>query len=65
MLFGLIMMAVAFCGVVALYFLPTIIAWKKKKVNTKAIFVLNLALGWTFIGWIVALIWATAQDDCI
>jgi hypothetical protein len=65
MLFGLIMMAVLFCGAVLLYFLPSILAWKKKKVNRAAIFVLNFGLGWTLIGWFVALIWATAQDDRI
>jgi len=26
--------------------------------NTHAIFVLNLFLGWTFIGWVLALVWA-------
>lgn len=44
----------------AIYFLPVIIGRNKK--NSKAIFVLNLFLGWTFIGWIIALIWATTKD---
>ena len=49
---------ILFC--IALYFLPTIIGWDKKNVN--AICVLNLFLGWTFIGWIIALIWACCND---
>lgn len=41
-----------------LYFLPAIIAKTRKNANTTGIFILNLFLGWTFLGWIVALIWA-------
>jgi hypothetical protein len=43
-----------------LYFIPTWIAWKKR--NLAAIFALNLLLGWTFIGWVVALVWALIKD---
>ena len=45
------------------YFLPTIIAMLRKKHNVTAIFVLNLLLGWTFIGWIVAFIWSLTTDS--
>ena len=44
------------------YFFPTIIAIIRKKSNVGAILVLNLFLGWTFIGWIVALVWAVSSD---
>ena len=47
------------CGL-ALYFLPAIIAHNKR--NAGAITLLNLLLGWTFVGWVVALVWATARD---
>lgn len=40
------------------YFLPTIVALARRHQNGLAIFVLNLLLGWTFIGWAIALIWA-------
>jgi uncharacterized membrane protein YqaE (UPF0057 family) len=43
------------------YFLPSIIATSKKRKNTTAIFTLNLLLGWTLIGWIVALIWSVSE----
>lgn len=46
-----------------LYFLPTVIAWFRRKSNTAAIFVLNLFLGWTFVGWIVSLVWAVTKDN--
>lgn len=42
------------------YFIPSIVGRKKK--NRNAIIILNMALGWTFIGWIVALVWATTKD---
>ncbi|HEY1801793.1 MAG TPA: superinfection immunity protein [Terriglobales bacterium] len=45
-----------------LYFLPSIIALAHSKRNTLAIFLLNFFLGWTFIGWIVALVWAVKVD---
>ena len=43
-----------------LYFLPAIIGFRKR--NRIAILVLNLFLGWTFIGWVVALVWACTRD---
>jgi len=44
------------------YFLPTLLALMKSKRDTISIFVLNLLLGWTFIGWVVALVWALKAD---
>ncbi|SFX37555.1 superinfection immunity protein [Streptomyces atratus] len=39
---------------IAVYFLPFMIA-AGRGVNTGSVFVINLFLGWTFIGWVVAL----------
>jgi uncharacterized membrane protein YqaE (UPF0057 family) len=44
----------------ALYFLPTLIARDKK--GATGIFLLNFFLGWTFFGYIFALLWALAAD---
>ncbi len=44
--------------VTLIYFLPTIIALARGHLSALAIFFLNLFLGWTLIGWIVALIWS-------
>lgn len=53
--------ALIFIGIGAfIYFLPTAVGWKKR--NASAIFVLNLLLGWTLIGWVVALVWATTNE---
>lgn len=43
---------------VLFYFAPALHARSKKHHNAKAIFVLNLLLGWTVIGWAVAMVWA-------
>lgn len=40
---------------IALYFLPTIVALMRKRPAPGSVIVVNLFLGWTFIGWIVAL----------
>ena len=44
-----------------LYMLPTIIAVVQQRTNTGAIAALNVLLGWTFIGWVVALVWAMTK----
>jgi hypothetical protein len=45
---------------VLLYFLPTIVGRHKR--DATGIFLLNLFLGWTVIGWVVALIWACGAE---
>lgn len=42
------------------YFLPSLLGRHKK--NIGAIFALNLLLGWTFVGWIIALVWGLSRD---
>ena len=44
------------------YFLPVVLACGNGKANSGAIFILNLFLGWTFVGWVVALVWAEMKD---
>lgn len=44
----------------ALYFLPTLCALGKR--NMAAVFALNLFLGWTCLGWVVALCWGLCRD---
>lgn len=44
------------------YFLPTVIANYRKKKNYNAIMLVNILLGWTFLGWVVALVWAVMED---
>lgn len=55
--FGLI----SFFLSLAIYFLPSIIAFAGKRRNALAIFLLNFFLGWTFIGWVIALVWSVKK----
>ena len=57
--FGII---VLFIVLFAVYFIPTAVAIVRKKVDVNAIFVLNIFLGWSLIGWTVALVWAIKTD---
>ena len=43
------------------YFVPTAIAVGNGHSNALPIFVLNLFLGWTIIGWVGALVWALCE----
>jgi hypothetical protein len=45
-----------------MYFLPTIIAIVRGKRDVVGILLLNMFLGWTVIGWFIALIWAAKAD---
>ena len=49
-------LSLIFCFCVVIYFIPSIIG--RKKSNSIWIFILNLLLGFTVIGWIAALVWA-------
>lgn len=54
-IYGLVIIAI----IGGLYITPTLIA--RKTPRFAAILVLNLALGWTVLGWLAALIWALAE----
>ena len=50
-----------------LYMLPTLIAHARDIPQRQTITILNIVLGWTLIGWLVAFFWAmsaqTAADE--
>ena len=43
---------------VGVYFLPLIVAVKRKQRNFLTLALFNVLVGWTAIGWIVAMLWA-------
>jgi hypothetical protein len=45
-----------------LYFLPVFLAWSRRCKAIAGVGVVNLFLGWTFIGWVVALAWAACGE---
>lgn len=48
-------------GGLALYFAPFLVARKRKHPRLESIAVVNFFLGWTLVGWVVALAWACAE----
>lgn len=48
-------------GAIVVYWVPAVTAWVRHVPNKGSVFVVNLFLGWTVIGWIVAL--AMAMRD--
>jgi Superinfection immunity protein len=48
-----------------MYFLPSIIALARSKRDLLSIFLLNLLLGWSVIGWVIALVWAVKADPTV
>lgn len=44
-----------------LHFVPTVIAVLRGHHNRLAIFALNLLLGWSMIGWVIALVWSLTR----
>jgi hypothetical protein len=51
-----------FLFVCAMYWLPTLIAVVRRTPSALGVAVFNFFLGWTVIGWIVALVWALAAN---
>ena len=45
-------------AVPTIYFLPALVAWARGHHATLAVFLTNLLLGWTFLGWVAALVWS-------
>ena len=45
------------------YFIPSIVARSKKHKNFSALLVLNIFLGVTYVGWVIALVWALIKEQ--
>ena len=48
--------------ILGIYLLPFWIAKGRKHNNANAIGILNVFLGWTFFGWVIALTWASTNN---
>lgn len=48
---------------IAIYFIPSGVAQARKHRNSVGVFLVNLFLGWTLLGWVFALVWACYQDQ--
>ena len=50
-------------SIIPIYLLPWVVSVSNGHPSKTGIFVLNLFLGWTFIGWVVALVWAFTKPQ--
>jgi hypothetical protein len=57
---GFLMASLLIFGFIGTYLAPTAIAAYRDHIDKNAIFLVNLLLGWTVIGWVVALVWSGA-----
>lgn len=48
---------------VGVYFIPALIATKRDHPQKSAILIINILLGWTFLGWVIALVWAILKQE--
>lgn len=58
-----IIFLVFFSIALVIYMTPGLVASYRKHRNANAIAVLNLFLGWTFVGWVVALVWSFTDQS--
>ena len=49
----------------ALYLMPALVAWRRKAKALAGIAIINIFLGWTFVGWVVALAWAACGEKSL
>lgn len=63
--FGKFAASLFFIAAPLLYFLPAIEAWYVEHPNLTSITVVNLFLGWSLIGWVIALVWALKKPETI
>lgn len=59
MIFAVIIIIIS----IPIYFLPSILAYRKQHINKIAILILNIFLGWTLIGWVGSLVWAVSTNE--
>ena len=52
-----------FIAAPTLYLLPTYEAWKNQHPNLTAIALVNIFLGWSLLGWVVAIVWAYKKPE--
>jgi heme/copper-type cytochrome/quinol oxidase subunit 3 len=60
-MFDIFLEALGVIGIIlssALYFVPTLVGYRRQDKNLLSLFVFNLLLGFTFVGWVIALAYA-------
>ena len=58
-----IILFLTFSICLGLYFLPALVAEARKHPQKASITCLNLFLGWTLLGWVIAIVWAFGNSN--
>ena len=61
--FGVFVSFLFFIVAPAMYLLPTYEAWTRDHPNLGAIAAVNVFLGWSLVGWVIALVWAFKRPE--
>lgn len=61
--FGILMLIAGVILFFALVALPSIVAFRRNHPSKMGILVLNICLFWSFIGWVIALVWAFSGES--
>ncbi|WP_414540160.1 superinfection immunity protein [Stenotrophomonas forensis] len=56
--FGKFVAGLFFLFAPLLYLLPSYEAWRRNHPNLMGVILVNVLLGWTLLGWVVALVWS-------
>ena len=59
---GIFLLMIALAIGLLIYFLPAYVAFKRRHNNRTPILLVNLFLGWMFLGWVAALVWACTDN---
>ena len=59
---GVFVLLMLFVIAVAAYFLPTLIAISREHSNVSSIALCNFFFGWTFVGWVISLVWSFSDN---
>jgi uncharacterized membrane protein len=49
--------------IIIIYFAPSFIAYSRNHLNRQVIYIINFLAGWTFVGWMVALVWSLMRSS--
>jgi T4 superinfection immunity protein len=60
---GVVILILLFLIGVAIWWIPGFIASARKHHNCVSIWLVTLFLGWSFIGWVIALVWAFSNPS--
>lgn len=61
-LIHLYMIYLVVAAIIFVYFFPSYLAFAFRHADWKGVFFVNLAIGWTIIGWFACLVWVFDWD---